>query len=60
MGRFGYSASDLLTLISSTGDYDFYVAFATGRLQIYGQQQTSDILAVASRHRHRINQNWLD
>ena len=60
MTRFGYSAADLITLISSAGDYDFYATSASGRLQRYQRQQTSDILAVASRHRHRINQNWVD
>ena len=61
MNRFGYGASDLLALISSTGDYDFYANLATGKLQRYEQQhQASDVLAVASRHRHRIDQNWID
>jgi FkbM family methyltransferase len=58
MSRFGYSASDLVTLISSTGNYDFYATSATGALQIYDRQQTADILAVARRHRDRISQNW--
>jgi FkbM family methyltransferase len=60
MDRFGYSASDLITLISSAGSYDFYATSASGRLQIYKRQQTSDILAVARRHRDRINQDWVD
>jgi FkbM family methyltransferase len=60
MSRFGHSALDLITLISSAGNYDFYATSATGRLQIYERQQTSDILAVARRHRDRINQNWVD
>ena len=61
MDRFGYGASDLLALISSTGDYDFYANLATGKLQRYEQQdQASDVLAVAGRHRNRIDQNWID
>jgi FkbM family methyltransferase len=54
MNRFGFGAADLITVISSAGDYDFYATSASGRLQRYQRQQTSDILAVASRHRHRI------
>jgi len=60
MSRFGYSASDLITLISSIGNYDFYATSATGRLLTYNQLQASNILAVARRHRDRINQNWVD
>jgi FkbM family methyltransferase len=60
MDRFGYGVSNLLALISSTGDYDFYANLATGRLQIYKQQQTSDILAVANRHRDRIDKHWIE
>jgi len=45
MSRFGYSASDLITLISSVGNYDFYGTPGW------------DILAVARRHRDR-NHGW--
>jgi FkbM family methyltransferase len=60
MDRFGYNVSDLLNLITSTGDYDFYANLPSGRLQRYDQQPTSDILAVPSRHRDRIDQSWID
>jgi FkbM family methyltransferase len=60
MSRFGYCVSDLIALISSADDYDFYATSASGRLERYQGQQTSDILAVATRHRHRIKQNWVD
>jgi FkbM family methyltransferase len=60
MDRFGYNVSDLLKLIASTGEYDFYANLASGRLQRYQQQPTSDILAVARRHRDRIEQSWID
>jgi FkbM family methyltransferase len=60
MDRFGYNVSDLLNLIASTGDYDFYANLPTGKLQPYEQQPTSDILAVARRHRDRIDRSWID
>ena len=60
MDRFGYKVSDLLNLITATGDYDLYANLPSGRLQSYGQQPTSDILAVASRHRDRIDRSWID
>jgi len=59
MNRFGYGVSDLIALISSAGTYDFYGVSDTGVLQIYNQQEASDVLAVARRHRDRINQNWV-
>lgn len=60
MNRFGYNVLDLLKLIGSTGNYDFYANLPTGKLQIYEQQPTSDILAIASRHRHRVDKDWMD
>jgi FkbM family methyltransferase len=59
MIRFGYGAPDLIELIASAGDYDFYAVMSSGGLQRYAGQQSSDILAVASRHRSRIDRNWL-
>jgi hypothetical protein len=59
MSRFGYGASDLIELIASAGNYDFYAVLSNGSLQRYAGQQSSDILAVASRHRSRIESNWL-
>jgi FkbM family methyltransferase len=59
MDRFEYSASDLIRLISSTGEYDFYATSISAKLKIYEGQQTSDILAVSGRHRDRITQEWI-
>jgi FkbM family methyltransferase len=59
MSRFGYSSSDLIELIASAGNYDFYAVLPSGSLQRYTGKQSSDILAVASRHRSRINPKWL-
>ena len=60
MARFGYGACDLIALISSAGNYDFYAVSPSGTLQRYARQQFSDILAVAGRHRCRLDSSWVE
>jgi FkbM family methyltransferase len=60
MTRFGYATSDLIKLLRSMSDYEFYEILPKGSLRKYEGQAASNILAVAPRHRKRLDQNWLD
>jgi len=60
MGRFGYCATDLITILSSAGVYDFFSISDSGGLARYERQPNANILAVSQRHRERIHQDWID